>query len=196
MQIRLTLNNRTRQALLKRLHQAYQGGNLRLIRRIHCSLYLADGKTVAEVARLLNVGEQTVYDYVQAFLLLGLHSLNYKCPSGRPSRLTQTQRNELGKLIDAGPEKAGYDEGCWTAVLIQDLIEKRFGVVYHPQYVAELLKHRGFSYQKGRLSRITWTKPHEPRGWPKNGRRSCVWRSRNTPCSCLATRLVLPSGVR
>jgi len=151
MQIRLTLNNRTRQALLERLHQAYQSGNLRLIRRIHCSLYLADGKTVVEVARLLNVGEQTVYDYVQAFLLLGLHSLNYKRPSGRPSRLTKTQRHELGKLIDAGPEKAGYDEGCWTAVLVQDLIAKRFGVVYHPQYVAELLKHRGFSYQKGHL---------------------------------------------
>jgi hypothetical protein len=50
----------------------------------------------------------------------------------------------LGKLIDAGPEKAGYDEGCWTAVLIQDLIEKRFGVVYHPHYVAELPKHMGF----------------------------------------------------
>jgi hypothetical protein len=45
MQIRLTLNNRTRQALLERLHQAYQGGNLRLIRRIHCLLYLADGKS-------------------------------------------------------------------------------------------------------------------------------------------------------
>jgi transposase len=151
MQIRLTLNNRTRQALLERLHQAYRGGNIRLIRRIHCLLYLADGKTVAEVARLLNVGEQTVYDYVQTFLLLGLRSLNYKRSSGRPPKLTQTQRKELGKLIDAGPEKAGYDSGCWTAVLIQDLIEKRFGVVYHPQYVAELLKNMGFSYQKGRF---------------------------------------------
>ena len=149
MQIRLTLNNRTRQALLQRLHQAYQGGDIRLIRRVHCLLYLADGKAVAEVVRLLNLGEQTVYDYVGAFLLKGLSSLVYKRPSGRPSRLTKTQRKELGKLIDAGPEKAGYDEGCWTAVLIQDLIEKRFGVVYHPHYVAELLKSMGFSYQKG-----------------------------------------------
>ena len=57
MQIRLALNNRTRQAVLERLHQAYQGSNICLIRRIHCLLYLADGKTVAEVARRLNVGE-------------------------------------------------------------------------------------------------------------------------------------------
>jgi transposase len=151
MQIRLTLNNRTRRALLQRLHQAYQGSDIRLIRRVHCLLCLADGKAVAEVARWLNLGEQTVYDYVRAFLLKGLSSLVYKRPSGRPSRLTKTQRRELGKLIDAGPEKAGYDEGCWTAVLIQDLIEKQYGVVYHPHYVAELLKTMGFSYQKGRF---------------------------------------------
>lgn len=151
MQIRLTLNNRTRQALLQRLHQAYQGSDIRLIRRVHCLLCLADGKAVAEVARWLNLGEQTVYDYVRAFLLKGLRSLVYKRPSGRPSRLTKTQRRELGKLIEAGPDKAGYDEGCWTAVLIQDLIEKQYGVVYHPHYVAELLKTMGFSYQKGRF---------------------------------------------
>jgi len=151
MQIRLTLSNRTRQTLLHRLYQAYAGGNIRLIRRVHCLLYLAEGKTVAEVARVLNLGEQTVYDYVRTFLLRGLRSLNYKRPSGRPPKLTQTQRKELGKLIDAGPEKAGYESGCWTAVLIQDLIEKRFGVVYHPLYVAELLKNMGFSYQKGRF---------------------------------------------
>ena len=57
MQIRLTLSNRTRQTLLHRLYQAYAGGNIRLIRRVHCLLYLADGKTVAEVARVLNLGE-------------------------------------------------------------------------------------------------------------------------------------------
>lgn len=55
MQIRLTLNNRTRRALLQRLHQAYQGGDIRLIRRVHCLLYLADGEAVAEVMRLLNL---------------------------------------------------------------------------------------------------------------------------------------------
>jgi len=36
-------------------------------------------------------------------------------------------------------------------VLVQDLIEKCFGVVYHPHYVAELLKHTDFSFQKARF---------------------------------------------
>jgi hypothetical protein len=35
--------------------------------------------------------------------------------------LTQTQRKELAKLIDDGPEAAGYDCGGWNTALIQDL---------------------------------------------------------------------------
>ena len=64
MRIRFTLNNRTRRALWQRLHLAYQGGDIRLIRRVHCLLYLADGKAVAEVARVLNLGAQTVYHHL------------------------------------------------------------------------------------------------------------------------------------
>lgn len=148
MHIRLSLNNSTRQAVLQRLHQAYLGGDIRLIRRIHTVLYLADGQAVSEVAAVLGLSEQAVRNYFHAFLLKGPHSLVYKRPPGRPPRLTKTQRKELADLIEAGPEKASYDCGCWTCVLIQDLIEKRFGVVYHPHYIAELLKRMDFSFQK------------------------------------------------
>jgi hypothetical protein len=35
--------------------------------------------------------------------------------------------------------------------MIQDLIERRFGVSYHPHYLATLLHNLGFSYQKARV---------------------------------------------
>ena len=171
MHIRLSLNNSTRQAVLQRLHQAYLGGDIRLIRRIHALLYLADGQVVSEVAILLNLSEQTVRHYFHAFILKGLHSLVYKRPPGRPPRLTKTQRKELADLIESGPEKAGYECGCWTCVLIQDLLEQRFGVVYHPHYVTELLKQMDFSFQKARfvsdhLSEAARTEWMEKR-WPE-----------------------------
>ena len=53
MQIRLSLRKGEREALLKRLQQAYARGELRLIKRIHALLYIIDGKTVAEVAEIL-----------------------------------------------------------------------------------------------------------------------------------------------
>lgn len=151
MQIRLSLRKGEMEVLLKRLQQAYAQGELRLIRRIHAILYILEGKSVSEVADILKLSLQTIYNYLTAFILQRLESLKYKRPPGRPRKLTKTQRQVLAKLIERGPEKAGYDCGCWDTVLIQDLIYSRFGVEYNPHYIAELLKNMGFSYQKGRF---------------------------------------------
>jgi transposase len=151
MHIRLSLRKGELEALLERLRQAYAQGELRLIKRIHALLSIIEGKPVSEVANLLKLSSQAIYNYITAFVLKRLDSLVYKRPPGRPRKLTKTQRKVLAKLIERGPEKAGYDCGCWDTVLIQDLVYTRFGVAYHPHYVAELLKNMGFSYQKARF---------------------------------------------
>lgn len=151
MHIRISLGRKSWMVLTKRLREAYARGQLRLIKRIHALLYILEGRAIAEVATLLGLSEQTVRNYVKYFILQGLDSLVYKRPPGRPAKLTKNQRKELAKLIEEGPEKAGYDCGCWTTVLIQDLIQQRFGVTYNPHYVAELLKNMGFSYQRARF---------------------------------------------
>jgi transposase len=79
-------------------------------------------------------------------------SLQYRKAPGRPPKLTKTQRKELAELVKAGPEAAGYTTGCWTTVLIQDLILQQFGVEYHPHYLCELLDQLGFSFQKARFA--------------------------------------------
>ncbi len=151
MQIRLTLNDTLFQQVLARLQQAYRYGQLRVVKRIHAVLSLVEGKSVDEVARILALSTQSVRNYFHAFILDGLASFVYHKPAGCPPRLTKTQKQELGDLLDAGPEKAGYDCGCWNTVLIQDLILTRFGVEYTPHYVAQLLKTLGYSYQKARF---------------------------------------------
>jgi len=151
MHIRIRLSSGSRQSLVEQLQQAYVGGHLRLVKRIHALLCIVDGEAVAEVGALLDLGEQTVRDYIRAFLLKGVESLSYQRPSGRPPKLTKTQRKELANLILAGPEAAGYTSGCWTAVVIQDLILVHFGVEYHPQYIYSLLDNMGFSFQKARF---------------------------------------------
>jgi len=129
------------------LQQAYQSGQVRLVRRIHALLFVIEGKAIDEVAATLGLGAQTVRDYVNAFLWRGVASLAYRKPAGRPPKLTKTQRKELAALIKAGPEAAGYTTGCWSAVLIQDLILRTFGVEYHPHYLCTLLDQMGFSFQ-------------------------------------------------
>ena len=171
MYIKIRLGNDTRQQLYERLQRAYTKGYPQLIRRIQSLLYIADDKPVADVATILGLGEQTIRGYVHSFVLRGIASLVYKRPPGRPPKLTKTQRKELAELIEAGPQQAGYESGCWTALMIQDLILRHFGVEYHPHYICSLLHNMGFSFQKARFvsdhldeaARIQWMQ----QTWPK-----------------------------
>ncbi len=152
MEFRIQVSKGVRQAVIERLQQAYASGQVRLIRRIHAVLLRVDGKAVEGVAALLDLGGQTVRDYVHAFLYRGVASLHYRQAPGRPSKLSKTQRKELVALLKAGPETAGYSTGCWTTVVLQDLILRQFGVEYHPHYICELLDQLGFSFQKARFA--------------------------------------------
>ena len=53
MQIRIRIHNSLRKAVIERFRRAYATGSLRLVKRIHSLLYLADGKMVADVAETL-----------------------------------------------------------------------------------------------------------------------------------------------
>lgn len=171
MTFTLRLTPLLRQQLYHRLHQAYANGALRLVKRIHALLAIAEGMTVGEVAAMLDIGEQTVRDYLNRFFWRGGASLVYQRPPGRPSKLTPTQRKELSTLIAAGPPAAGYPSGCWSATIIQDLIYRHFGVAYHPHYICTLLDNLGFSYQKARFvsahldgaTRLEWCQKTWPR---------------------------------
>lgn len=92
-----------------------------------------------------------MYNWLRAFLLEGVDSLVYHHGGGRPGRLTPSQKRELCDLLDARPEAAGFDTGCWNTLLIQELIRQRFGVLYSRFYVSELLHNLAYSYQKARF---------------------------------------------
>jgi len=161
----------TRKQLYRRLQQAYASGSLKLVKRIHVLLALAQGQSVHEVAEMLSLGEQTVRDYRNQYLFKGMASLVSQAPPGRPSKLTQTQRQQLAEWIKARPQDSGYTSGCWNTPMIQDLIQRQFGVEYHPHYLCTLLKNMGFSYQKARFvsdhlneaKRLEWRQTR----WPK-----------------------------
>ena len=150
--MRMTLEGETRKALIQRLHQAYANHTTRLVRRIHAVMLLAEGKTLDDIAEMLGVGEQTVRDWVHAFIAQGVASLFYRPRAGRPAKLTVSQRKELKEVVLNGPEAAGYSSGCWTSGMIADLIKLRFGVDYAPRYVCHLLGVLGLSFQRGRFT--------------------------------------------
>jgi len=104
-----------------------------------------------QILSVWNVSAQTVYNWLNEFARKRWESLGYEKAPGRPSGLTKTQKRKLADWIEGGPEACGYASGCWTSVLIQDLIWQKFHVLYNRFYVCELLRNLGFSFQKARF---------------------------------------------
>ncbi len=148
--VSIRITTATRKQLEVTLRQAFRAGDLPLVKRVTALLGVARGERVDA--------------WLHAFLLAGVAGLRVRRRGGRPPKLTPTQRQRLGTIIDAGPEAAGFPTGCWHALLIQQIIEREFGVRYNIHYLADLLHTLGFSFQKARfvsdhldeVARATW----------------------------------------
>jgi transposase len=150
MDITITFERQSVKQLTHLLQAAFRAGHLPQIKRLTALLLLADQQPVERVAARLGVCKQTIYNWLHAFVLKRWASLVPRTSPGRRAKLTAAQKQRLGELLDAGPEAAGYDTGCWNSALIQDLIWRAFGRLYNVHYLSELLRNLGFSYQKAR----------------------------------------------
>ena len=146
--LRFTMSSSDRKEVERQLKTTQRLGNLRQVKYFLAILAVMDGQSFAQVALVLRVHEKTVVAWVCAFCCYGLHGAPHKKPTGRPPKLTPTQKEALAKLIEEGPVKAGFSGACWRSPMIQQLIYDRFGVLYNVFYIAQLLKNLGFSYQK------------------------------------------------
>ncbi len=70
---------------------------------------------------------------------------------GAKSKLSTKQKDELYQMIQAGPQKNGFDSGLWNTAMIAELIWLKFGVKYNPRYLSGFLKRIGLSYQKAKF---------------------------------------------
>jgi transposase len=112
---------------------------------------LAERQILEKIVAVWDVSRQTISHWVKTLMYEGLDSLQYQKPKGQPAKLTKTQKDELYALVKSGPEACGFDSGCRTSVLIQELIRVKFGVLFNRFYVCELLRNIGISRQKARF---------------------------------------------
>ncbi len=152
MNLRTQFSRQTVNAMQDRLQAAYRGGDVQLVRRISALLeHIVGGERIETLSARWGFSSAMFYQWLTALLVNGVKSLAYRRGPGRPAKLTKTQKKQLADWIEAGPEAAGFQSGCWSSVLIQVLIEREFGVCYDRFYVCELLRHLGFSFQKARF---------------------------------------------
>jgi len=114
-------------------------------RRLKAWKLLSEGLAPVDVARRLGVNRRSV----RRWRAMGEHKKLAAHPaSGRPPKLTESQREQLvGHLLE-GPRSCGYATELWTCPRIAEVIRRRFKVRYHASHVGRLLRSLGFSPQK------------------------------------------------
>jgi putative transposase len=70
-----------------------------------------------------------------------------KAPGATP-KLNAKNKRRLLRLLQLGPEAAGFKTQLWNAPRIAKLIETEFGVSYNRRYIPQLLQSLGWSVQK------------------------------------------------
>lgn len=153
-------------------------GDLDVWLRARAVLGYIAGQRAVEIAEHLEVGESSVRDWLRWYAREGADGLLSAKRGASKPKLDAAQREELGTLLDAGPQAAGLSAGMWTGKAVAALILARFGVSYHVQSVPRLLHEIGFSVQRPR-KRLARADPAAQAQW-KADRLPAIKKKRRT----------------
>ena len=106
------------------------------------------GKAIAEA---LGVTQGAVSQWLKRAREQGPAALHHRLPPGPTPKLTAEQRAQLPALLVYGAEAYGFLGEVWTTPRVATVIEREFGVRYHPAHVSRLLRQLGWSVQKPRV---------------------------------------------
>ena len=101
-----------------------------------------------QIATALGVSASAVSQWLAQARQAGPEALKQQPRSGRPSRLTAAQQAEVPALLRQGATAFGFRGDRWTRQRIAEVIQRTFGVRYHPAHISRLLDRWGWSRQK------------------------------------------------
>jgi transposase len=139
---------------------------------------LDQGRSLNEVARLLDCAPSSVMRWRDARDAGGEEALRVRFSPGRPPKLSARDRRRLVKLLERGARAHGYATDLWTTERVARVIFREFRVRYHRAHVGRVLHSLGWSVQKperralerdeeriARWKRETWPRiKKKPRG--------------------------------
>jgi len=119
-------------------------------RRLLALAAVYDGQSREEAARIGGMDRQTLRDWVLRFNERGPDGLiNVKSPGRRPT-LSKDQMEELGRLVEAGPDPEKDGVARWRCVDLKRVLGARFGVDLSEVSLGRILRKLGFSHISAR----------------------------------------------
>jgi transposase len=116
-------------------------------RRVAARMF-ALGQTNVAVAAACGASLSAVKAWKRAWREGGEAALAARPHPGPEPRLSLDGLERLERVLLAGALKAGFDSDLWTCPRVAEVIQRQFGVVYHPDHVSRILHKLGWSCQK------------------------------------------------
>lgn len=117
-----------------------QESDKRIFRRLSALLWLDDGCSQEQVARLLGTWSRTIRRWIKTYREARLDGLCRIANEGRKSTLTEAQLEELTEQVEAGSFRTAKQARHWIA--------DNFDVKYSLSATKELLRHLGATYHR------------------------------------------------
>jgi transposase len=100
----------------------------RLYRRTLAVLEFDRGRCVADLAEMLGVARQSIYNWVAAYTMAHDPTVLADAErSGRPPLLTEDIEGRLRQLLDCSPQDLDYPATTWTVPLLQEQLQRETG---------------------------------------------------------------------
>src|SRR4051794_27657203 len=146
--IRFKLTYWQRRRLLGQLRMTTE---VRTYRRTLAVLELDRGRSAAEVAEMLGVTRQSVYNWAATFGQAHAPESRADDPrSGRPRLLTEPTEGLLRSLMKQSPQEHDYPDTDWTAPLLQQELARGTGSLPSDDTVRRALRRLGYVWKRPR----------------------------------------------
>ena len=131
--------------------QLQDTGDARVYRRTLAVLEASRGPSVAQIAQMLGVTRQSVYNWIAAYAAApDPDSLVDADRSGRPSSWTEGLRGLLRSLFTQAPDQLGYFAVNWTVPLLQEQLEHQTGHWLAEDTIRRELDRLGYVWKRSR----------------------------------------------
>jgi putative transposase len=112
----------------------------KVLRRLYFIKYRYEGKLVSESAKLVGITKRVGYIWQERWNEKGYEGLIPRYGGGRPSKLTDAQKERLVELLK--------QNDTWTTEEIRELIFNEFKVEYTSKQIRIILKNMGMRCAK------------------------------------------------
>lgn len=118
--------------------------------RLQAAILRKKNKTLEEIGSIVGYPFTTVGDWLRRLNKDGIERIYSKRQSGRPTRFTKIQEENIKNILLQSPEKQGLPYSVWTTKILMYFMDKEYDILYKLRNIEKLVKKLNFSIKKAR----------------------------------------------